>query len=66
MTREELLSSYIPLADFIARMNGEHCEVVIHDVRDVEHSIIYITQPSITERHRGNGMTDYAIQLVRS
>ena len=66
MTREELLSSYIPLADFIARMNGEHCEVVIHDVRDVEHSIIYITQPSITDRHRGNGMTDYAIQLVRS
>lgn len=66
MTREGLLSSYIPIADFIARMNGEHCEVVIHDVRDVEHSIIYITQPSITDRHRGNGMTDYAIQLVRS
>ena len=34
MTREELLSSYIPLADFIAKMNGGHCEVLIHDVRD--------------------------------
>ena len=66
MTREELLSSYIPLADFIAKMNGGHCEVLIHDVRDLEHSIIYVTQPSITGRHRGNGMTDYALQLVRS
>ena len=43
MTREELLSSYIPLADFIAKMNGGHCEVLIHDVRDLEHSIIYVT-----------------------
>lgn len=66
MTREDLLASYIPLADFIARMNGEHCEVLIHDVRDPEHSIVYVTQPSITGRHRGNGMTDYALQLVRS
>ena len=47
-------------------MNGGHCEVLIHDVRDLEHSIIYVTQPSITGRHRGNGMTDYALQLVRS
>ena len=66
MTRTELLASYIPLADFIARMNGNHCEVLIHDVRDVEHSIVYVTQPSITNRHQGNGMTDYAIELVRS
>ncbi len=66
MTRDELLSRYIPMADFIARMNGEHCEVLIHDVRDTEHSIIYVTQPSITGRHPGNSMTDYAIQLVQS
>ena len=66
MTRTQLLASYIPLADFIARMNGDHCEVLIHDVRDVEHSILYVTQPSITDRHRGDGMTDYAIELVRS
>lgn len=66
MTRTQLLASYIPLADFIARMNGDHCEVLIHDVRDVEHSILYVTQPSITNRHHGDGMTDYAIELVRS
>ena len=66
MTRTELLMSYIPLADFIARMNGEKCEVLVHDVRDLDHSILYVTQPSLTNRHRGNGMTDYAMELIRS
>lgn len=66
MTRTELLMSYVPLADFIARMNGDHCEVLIHDVRDLEHSILYVTQPSLTNRHRGNGMTEYAVDLIRS
>ena len=66
MNRTELLMSYAPLADFIARMNGNNCEVLIHDVRDLEHSIVYVTQPSLTNRHRGNGMTDYAMEMIRS
>ncbi len=66
MTRTQLLMSYAPLADFIARMNGDHCEVLIHDVRDLEHSILYVTQPSLTNRHPGNGMTQYAVELIRA
>ena len=66
MKRTQLLMSYRPIADFIAQMNGEHCEVLIHDVRDLEHSIIYVTQPSLTNRHRGNGMTEYAVELIRT
>lgn len=66
MNRTRLLMSYAPLADFIARMNGDHCEVLIHDVRDPEHSILYVTQPSLTNRHRGNGMTEYAVEMIRS
>ena len=46
MQRRELLLSYAPLADFIARMNGDGCEALIHDVRDPLHSVIYITQPT--------------------
>ena len=66
MNRRQLLMSYAPLADFIAKMNGDHCEVLIHDVRDPEHSILYVTQPSLTNRHRGNGMTEYAVEMIRS
>jgi len=65
MNRKRLLMSYAPLADFIARMNGDHCEVLIHDVRDPDHSILYVTQPSLTNRHPGNGMTEYAVEMIR-
>ena len=43
MQRRELLLSYAPLADFIARMNGDGCEALIHDVRDPLHSVIYLS-----------------------
>ena len=66
MRRKELLSHYIPIADFIAAMDKEHCEVVIHDVRDYEHSIFYVTEPSLTHRHRGNGMPEFARELIES
>ncbi len=66
MQRRELLLSYAPLADFIARMNGDGCEALIHDVRDPLHSVIYITQPTLTGRSLGDGMTDYAVELVES
>lgn len=66
MRRTELLMSYVPLADFIAKMNGDQCEAVIHDVRDLEHSVLYVTQPSLTNRYRGDGMTDYAVELIRT
>lgn len=66
MKRRELLLSYVPIANFIAAMDSKHCEVVIHDVRDLEHSILYVTQPSLTQRHRGNGMTDFARKLIEN
>ena len=66
MQRRELLLSYAPLADFIARMNGDGCEALIHDVRDPLHSVIYITQPTLTGRSLGDGMTDYAVELTKS
>lgn len=64
MNRQNFLMDYAPIADFIARMNGPQCEVLIHDARTPEHSILYITQPSLTNRRIGDGMTDYAIELI--
>lgn len=66
MNRREFLMQYAPLADFIARMNGDKCEVLIHDVRDPDHSILYVTHPSLTGRRPGNSMTDYGRKLIQS
>lgn len=66
MNRREQLLAYAPLADFIAKMNGEGCEALIHDVSDPAHSVIYVTRPSLTGRQPGDGMTDYAVELIRT
>jgi len=63
--REKLLS-YIPLANFIAEMNGPRSEALIHDISDFEHSIIYITPQNITGRKLCGSLTDFGIQLVNS
>lgn len=66
MKNRERLLTYVPIADFVAAMNGPGCEVVIHDLSNLEHSIIYITKPSITHRTVGGAITDYALALLQS
>lgn len=42
------------IADGIARMFGNNCEVVIHDMENDESSILYITNNHVTERKVGD------------
>ena len=62
MKDQELLESYIPMVRFIAAMCGPHYEVVLHDLRDIEHSIIAIENGHISGRRPGDGMMDFAYQ----
>ncbi len=63
--RSKLLA-YIPIANYIAEMNGPRAECLIHDISDYNHSIIYITPGNITGRKVGGPLTDYAIQLLNN
>lgn len=63
-TREEL-RRYFPIADYIAAINGKHCEVLIHDLSDLNHSICYIVNGYITNRSVGGSITNYALQLLQ-
>lgn len=64
MTRDEIISSWIPMVDFIARTYGEHCEVILHDLRDLDKSIIAIKNNHITDRQIGGTITDFALKLI--
>ncbi len=63
-TREEL-KRYFPIADYIAAINGKRCEVLIHDVSDLNHSICYIVNNHITNRSVGGPITNYALELLQ-
>ena len=53
------LKSYIPVADMIARTWGTECEVVLHDVADPEHSVVYVVNGHVTGREIGQGFEHF-------
>lgn len=64
MENVDLINSFIPVADFIAKVNGEKCEVILHNLSDLEHSIVYILNSQISGRQVGGSITKYALELI--
>jgi len=64
MTPDEILESYLPLVDFIANVYGKNCEVVLHDLRKLENSIIAIKNNHITGRNINDTITDFALDII--
>lgn len=57
MTRDAALDFLIRLADGVAAMFGANCEVVIHDMTNFKHSIVYIVNGQVTARQCGDRFT---------
>ena len=53
------------VGEALCRTIGPQCEVVIHDLADMEHSIVWI-MGTVTERAVGGCMTSRGLSLVRS
>ena len=64
MTNLEIVKSYIPMVKFLAAIGGPRCEVVLHYLADLDHSIIAIENGYISNRAVGDGMIDYALETV--
>ena len=47
MTRETL-QPYISMADMLARTFGKECEVVLYDMTNPQHSIVYAANNTVT------------------
>ncbi|CAA7599539.1 dna-binding yheo uncharacterized bacteria similar hi0575 containing transcription regulator helix-turn-helix [Acididesulfobacillus acetoxydans] len=66
MNYKRLLNLYIPLVDFIADIIGSHCEVLLHDIVDVENSVIAIRNGYISGRYLGCPLTDLGLKLLEN
>ena len=60
MTDEERLESCKPIAQFISEICGPACEVVLHNVKDQENSVIEIFNGFHSGRGIGSPLTDLA------
>jgi predicted transcriptional regulator YheO len=61
---DEILESYIPLADFIGEVFGDDCEIVLSDARNKTNSIIYIKNSFISGRSVGGPMTNTSLKML--
>lgn len=61
-----ILKGIIPLVDGIANTFGKNCEVVLHDIRNPQSSVIAIANGHITGRSIGSPMTEYGLATLRS
>ncbi len=66
MTDEERLESCKPIAQFISEICGPACEVVLHNVKDQENSVIEIFNGFHSGRGIGSPLTDLAKELIDS
>ncbi|KAB7708150.1 transcriptional regulator [Bacillus aerolatus] len=61
---KKILQSYIPIADMIVATFGSNCEVVIHDLHNVQSSLIYI-KGTVTGRELGAPTTEVILKKLR-
>jgi len=57
------LKKYIPVVMTIAEMFDKKCEVLIHDFRNPQHSIVAIENGHVTGRKIGDPITDLALSV---
>ena len=65
MTDVEIFKHYINVAEILGEMFGPILEVIVHDLRKPEHSIIAIVNGHITGRSVGDGTSDLGVLRLR-
>lgn len=61
---DRILDSFIPMVDFYAETLGKNCEVILHDLRQLESSIIAIRNSHVSGRQVGGCITGFALELL--
>lgn len=59
------LKKYLPLVDFLAEVFGEDAEVVLHDVTDVDRSVVAIRNGHISGRCVGAPATNVVLKIMK-
>lgn len=59
------LHSYFDLADSFADLVGPHCEIVIHSLENLEHSVVKIVNGHHTGRTVNSPITDLGLRMLK-
>jgi len=62
---DERLQAFLPVVHGLAEMLGPDCEVVLHDLRRLPHSIVAIENGAVSDRTVGDVPTDRMLRNLR-
>ena len=57
---------YVSIADMLTQTLGSDCEVVLHDLNDPEHSVVYVSNGTVTGRRPGDSFDQLVRQVILS
>ncbi|MCH4887942.1 YheO-like PAS domain protein [Acidaminobacter sp. JC074] len=60
-----LLNQYKIIVEFLGEILGDNVEIVLHDLTDLEESIIAISNGHISGRKLGGPVTDLALRMIK-
>ena len=61
-----ILNSYRAVVEGVSALIGNHCEIVLHSLEDLEHSAICIANGHNTNRQEGSQLTDLALKSLHN
>ncbi len=59
------LQSFLPMVDFLAEVLGKDAEIVLHDVLDIDKSIVAIANSHISGRDVGSPATNLVLKILK-
>lgn len=63
MTDQEVLNCYIDMVPFLGQVLGPSCEIIVHDLSDMQHSLVAMCN-GVSGRQLGNPITDLAQEVI--
>ncbi len=61
-----ILAAMRPLVSGLATFLGHHCEVLLHSLEDLAHSVVHIENGHVTGRVVGSPVTDLALRILHA
>ncbi|MFY1027719.1 hypothetical protein CFY87_10320 [Actinobacillus seminis] len=61
-----ILNSYVAVVEGVSALIGNHCEIVLHSLEDLERSAICIANGHNTHRQVGSPITDFALKSLHN
>ena len=63
---EPIMKEYCELVGFLGKVLGQDYEIILHDLSNMDHSVIAVANGHVSGRRIGSPMNENGLRLIRS